>query len=176
MNLTLKTLSLPLVAVLALAACDDPPPPKTANDIAPPPPAPAAPAPVESSDGDGASGVGVDERIAKMCDLPNAYFNFDSAAVSTDARAVLDKIVSCFKDGAGKDKNLNVVGHADPRGETEDNFALGQRRAGSVAGYLTKAGLPESRIETSSRGELEASGSDTETWAKDRKVEILLAD
>ena len=120
--------------------------------------------------------VNIDERIRKMCNLPEARFDFDSASVGVGAKQTLDALVTCFKDGPGKGHNLRLVGHADPRGETQYNFALGQRRAGSVAGYLTRAGLADSRIETSSRGELEASGTDAAGWAQDRRVEILLAD
>lgn len=175
MNRNLTMSSMTLAALLVVGCGSDPKPePNVGNG-------PMGPAPVDTqanaNDGNSdAEGVGVDDRIAKMCDLTTSYFDFDSANVSSEARGVLDQIASCFKDGAGKDQNLNIVGHADPRGETEYNFALGQRRAGAVAGYLTKAGLAETRIETSSRGELEASGSDTQSWAKDRKVEILLAD
>ena len=54
--------------------------------------------------------------------------------------------------------------------------ALGQKRAGAVAGYLSKQGLAEERIATSSRGELEATGEDQSGWARDRRVEIFLAE
>jgi peptidoglycan-associated lipoprotein len=179
MNRSLMISLMAMATALAVGCGSDPKPePNTANDSMVPQPAATG----NGSDkvaGDSskkADGVGVDDRIAKLCDLTVSYFDFDSASVSGEARGVLDKIAACFKDGAGKGKNLNVVGHADPRGETEYNFALGQRRAGSVAGFLTNAGLPESRIETSSRGELEASGGDTQGWSKDRKVEIWLAD
>jgi peptidoglycan-associated lipoprotein len=169
-----------LIAVFVMACGSDPaPPPDTAGDVAPPP-APTT----KNADNDGAgnadsdtsSGVGIDPRILKMCDLPEARFNFDSASVSGSARALLDAIAKCFTDGPGKGKGLNIVGHADPRGETEYNFALGQQRAGAIAGYLSKAGLSEGRIETSSRGELEATGSDDKGWSRDRRVEILLRD
>ncbi len=164
-------------AACLLAGCDDPvPEPKTPDDVPMPAPAPT------DADGEGnvksesSAPVGVDDRIAKMCDLPEARFDFDSASVSPSAKAVLDAIVTCFTTGPGKGHNMNIVGHADPRGETEYNFALGQQRAGSVASYLTKAGLGENRVETSSRGELEATGTEESGWARDRKVEILLAD
>ena len=65
---------------------------------------------------------------------------------------------------------------ADPRGETEYNFALGQKRAGNVAGFLAKKGLEQARMATSSKGELEASGVDEDGWSRDRKVDILLAE
>jgi peptidoglycan-associated lipoprotein len=117
----------------------------------------------------------VDDRVAKMCDLPEARFDFDSAIIGGDGRRVLEAIAKCFVSGPGKGKNLNVVGHADPRGEEEYNFALGQRRDGSVAALLKKSGLGEDRVSTTSRGELDATGQDEAGWSRDRRVEILLA-
>lgn len=122
------------------------------------------------------SPVSVDDAITKMCNLPTPRFNFDSANVSGDARDTLKAIADCFTDGPGKDKGLRIVGHADPRGETVYNFALGQKRAGSVAAFLSKEGVSKGRIATSSRGELEASGSDEDGWSRDRRVEIFLAE
>jgi peptidoglycan-associated lipoprotein len=120
--------------------------------------------------------VGIDDRIVKMCNLPEAHFDFDSAAVSEAAKNMLEKLADCFLNGAGKGKNMRIVGHADPRGETEYNFALGQRRAGSVAQYLGNKGLGEDRIATSSRGELDATGTEESGFSRDRKVEIVLAE
>jgi peptidoglycan-associated lipoprotein len=124
----------------------------------------------------GKAGIVIDDRIASLCDIPTAHFDFDSSALSPQARAALDALASCFIDGPAKGKGMRMVGHADPRGTEEYNFGLGQRRAGSVATYITNRGLAESAIETSSRGELDAKGSDEDTWARDRKVEIFLAD
>ena len=129
------------------------------------------------ADGTGSGdGVGVDEKIVNMCQLPSSHFDFDSANVSGGARSALDAIATCFTDGPAKGKGLRIVGHADSRGEIEYNFALGQRRAGAVAQYIGRAGVDDSRIATSSRGETEASGSGPDSWAKDRKVQIYLAD
>jgi len=168
-----------LAGTLAWGCSADPkPPPAT-----PPAPATAEPEieePAEARDepdaSDETSGVQVDERIAKMCNLPEARFDFDSSNLSAGARSVLDALASCFKDGAGKDQSMRIVGHADSRGETVYNFALGQKRAGAVAGYLSSVGLGEDRIATSSRGELEATGHDDSGWARDRRVEIFLAE
>ena len=166
-----------LVGLFALGCGSDPaPPPETSSDAANANATATATKTSQDGDGEGAMGVGVDDKIAKMCSLPEARFDFDSASVSASAKSVLDAIASCFTTGPGKDKGMNIVGHADPRGPTTYNFGLGQQRAGSVAKYLTTAGVSESRIETSSRGELEASGSNEPSWAKDRKVEILLAE
>jgi peptidoglycan-associated lipoprotein len=170
------------LAVVTTAGCDDEKKKtKTADDV-----------PTESTNnvapntGDGAddddgksetkSPVNIDERVTKMCDLKEPKFNFDSASLSSQARGILDAIAKCFESGPGKGHNLAIVGHTDPRGEPEYNFGLGQKRAGAVSSYLTNAGLGADRIESSSRGELDATGEDAAGWAKDRRVDILLAD
>ncbi|MCX4244081.1 OmpA family protein [Paraliomyxa miuraensis] len=119
--------------------------------------------------------VGVDDEIAKLCDLPTARFAFDSSKLSKDAKNVLDQLASCFTTGPAKDQSMRLVGHADPRGDDDYNMGLGQRRAGSVSTYLAKRGLPDGRMETSSRGELDAVGTSESSWAKDRRVDIELA-
>jgi len=94
-----------------------------------------------------------------------------------DAAAALDALAACFSEGgAAAGEGMRLVGHADPRGTEEYNMALGQRRAGSVAGYLSGKGLGDDKLETSSRGEMDATGTDEATWAEDRKVMIFLAE
>ena len=181
------SLSWLLAGCMLLCGCSSDP--ETGPKVAPQPTATASATSKPDTDGDGdasakkpsevpdsLSRVGVDDRIKQMCNLPEARFDFDSASVGASAKNMLDKLAECFISGAGKGKNMRIVGHADQRGETEYNFALGQRRAGAVAGYLLKNGLAEERVATSSRGELEASGTDKEGWARDRRVEILLAE
>jgi peptidoglycan-associated lipoprotein len=124
---------------------------------------------------EGESDVHVDDEIAELCDMPTPNFKFDSAKVGSGARAALDALAECFISGPAKGKELRLVGHADPRGDEEYNFALGQRRAAHVEGYLEKKGLPSNRIETSSRGELDAVGADESGWVQDRRVDIKLA-
>ncbi|MEX1362758.1 MAG: OmpA family protein [Nannocystaceae bacterium] len=124
----------------------------------------------------GQGDVSIDPELAKMCDLPEADFSFDSAKLSPEAKTALDALAACFVDGPAKDRRMTLVGHADPRGDEEYNLGLGQRRAGSVATYLGQKGLADERLETSSRGELDATGTDEASWARDRRVDIGLAD
>jgi peptidoglycan-associated lipoprotein len=150
---------------------------KQAADTATPASEPTVAQPVEDFDTEeNTSAIVIDPRIAELCDIPTAHFDFDSAALSDSATQALDALASCFIDGPAKGKAMSMVGHADPRGPEEYNLTLGQRRAGSVAGYITQRGLSESMVETSSRGELDAKGTDEASWALDRKVEIFLAD
>lgn len=160
-----------LCATTLVGACKKAEEP-TNTPVASEPASPDAAATEETAD---QAGVVVDDAVAKLCDLPEARFDFDSAKLSKSATSVLDALATCFISGPAKDKNMQLVGHADPRGAEDYNMGLGQRRAGTVSKYLTKKGLGEDRMETSSRGELDATGSDDTGWAKDRRVDILLA-
>lgn len=163
---------------LLASACSKEPEKK----LAAPPPAPAEePAtPTEQNEFPGKdpnrAAVTIDPKILELCNIPTPQFDFDSSALKPQAKEALDALTACFKDGPAKDRNLSFVGHADPRGTDEYNMALGQRRAASVSGYLENGGIASSRMETSSRGELDAVGTDEESWAKDRKVEIFMAE
>lgn len=124
-----------------------------------------------------AGSVHIEDRIVKACgDIPRARFAFDSSDLEPEATKALEALARCFTTGPLAGKGMKLVGHADPRGETEYNFGLGQKRAGNVADFLGKKGLEKSRVETSSRGEIEAIGVDEEGWAQDRKVDVYLAD
>ncbi|HWB75505.1 MAG TPA: OmpA family protein [Nannocystaceae bacterium] len=125
---------------------------------------------------DEVAAVRVDDRIAKLCNMPTANFAFDSSKLGKPAKRALGMLADCFIDGPAKGEGMQIVGHADPRGEDDYNLALGQRRADAVADYLSHQGLEARRVATTSRGELDAVGSDESGWADDRRVDILLAD
>ncbi len=116
----------------------------------------------------------VNPEIAKLCALPEAHFPFDSSEITGDAKAALDKLADCFTQGALAGRNMKIIGHADPRGTQEYNIGLGQRRASAVADYLKQRGMATGQMETASMGEIEATGTNEQGWANDRKVEILL--
>jgi peptidoglycan-associated lipoprotein len=103
-----------------------------------------------------------------------AYFAYDSADVRDRFRDAVSSIADCMKNGALKGRKLMLVGHADPRGEPDYNLSLGGRRADSVRQAIGAFGAPQGSMDVSSRGEVDARGSDTESWAKDRRVDIKL--
>jgi outer membrane protein OmpA-like peptidoglycan-associated protein len=51
---------------------------------------------------------------------------------------------------------------------------LGQKRADNVKGAIVSAGMTPSKALTTSRGELDSTGSDEASWSKDRRVDIVL--
>jgi outer membrane protein OmpA-like peptidoglycan-associated protein len=54
-------------------------------------------------------------------------------------------------------------------------MALGQSRADGVEGYLGKRGLAQAKVETTSRGAIDATGTHEAGWVHDRRVDVMLA-
>lgn len=168
------------VALLAAACGSDPPPPAQFLPDAPAPPPPPVPpaAPNPKPDDDPTKGnIAISDEIRQLCKISDAeaFFAFDSANVRPQDRVVLKKLADCFATGPLKGRRMRLVGHADPRGDEEYNRVLGQRRADNVKKAISNEGLSASQVETVSRGEDEASGTDETGWAKDRRVDIVLA-
>lgn len=126
--------------------------------------------------------IAVSEDIARACSLSfdnidkAPKFEFDKAELLPADHEVLGKIGQCVLDGPLKGRTIRLVGRADPRGTQEYNMALGARRANAVAAFLGQFGLDSSRLMETSRGELDAIGSDEATWQIDRRVDIVLVE
>jgi peptidoglycan-associated lipoprotein len=173
------TYTLAAAALLVAGCASTPkPPPSTASagsDVAVTIKAPAATAREDVSTPTSGS-VHIEARILSACgDIPAAHFAFDSSKIDGDADASLGALARCFTSGPLSGQGMQLVGRADPRGEAEYNLGLGQRRAGAVAMFEEKHGVQTSQIETTSRGAFDATGTDEEGWARDRRVDVLLA-
>jgi len=167
-----------LLAAVPLAACGgDRPPvktPDTAGSAAPtsatnrlPPNAPDSPQ---------ASAVHISDEIVKACGIaaPDAYFAFDSSNLRPDDVHVLEQLTTCFSTGPLKGRTMKLVGHADPRGGSDYNMTLGQSRADAVKDYIVQHGMDKAKTDSSSRGAMDATGTDEPSWARDRRVDIML--
>lgn len=166
------------MAALACGADPQPPPAAPVQAEAPPPPEPPPPPPLEKpGDDPRQSTINVSDEIRVACGITDAEakFAFDSAKVRAGDQPVLNKLVQCFTTGKLAGRKMRLVGHADPRGEAEYNMVLGGKRADNVKSYLAAQGLPERQSETTSRGEMDATGTDEATWAEDRRVDVILA-
>jgi peptidoglycan-associated lipoprotein len=171
--------ALTALAVAPIVACGGDKPPVKAPDTA----GSAAPAsttasrlPEKAPDSPTASAVRISDEIVKACGIsaPDAYFAFDSANVRQDDARVLDQVATCFSTGPLKGRTLKFVGHADPRGGSDYNMTLGQSRADSVAKYVVGKGLDKAKTESTSRGAMDATGDNEPTWARDRRVDVML--
>jgi peptidoglycan-associated lipoprotein len=173
----LRTAAPAAFAASVLLACGGAPPtPKTPDNAPPPAAAPTSRLPDKAPDSPTASAVRISDEIVKACGInePDAYFAFDSANIRAEDSKVLQQVIVCFTTGPLKGRTLKLVGHADPRGDSDYNMTLGQSRADSVAGYMRSKGMDKSKTESTSRGAMDATGSDDPSWARDRRVDLML--
>jgi peptidoglycan-associated lipoprotein len=102
-------------------------------------------------------------------------FDYDKEELHPEDRQVLDQLATCLMSGALKGRSVSLIGRADPRGTEEYNLGLGSRRAASVGGYLERLGVGKPQLAVTTRGALDATGTDEAGWQKDRRVDIQLA-
>jgi peptidoglycan-associated lipoprotein len=113
------------------------------------------------------------KEFKKDDNLQIAYFGYDDAVLTGDARAILAKDADWLRKNPGVE--IIIEGHCDERGTVEYNLALGDRRAKAARSYLMKLGVKGGRIATISYGEEKPAdlGHDEDAWAKNRRAELL---
>lgn len=170
------------VVALLLVACSHA---KETRAVAPVPASTAAPAagaanmqhaPANPPNTPTASNVVIAEEVRRACNIPDedAYFEFDSSRLTTVDQGALDQVSVCFTRGPMAGRRLRLVGHADPRGTSEYNMTLGQSRADAVGIYLDVRGMDKGKTQSTSRGAMDAQGTDESSWQRDRRVDVVL--
>lgn len=176
-----------LVTALWFAACGQDPPP---------PPAPTGPteeelaqrradsiAEAERQDSiaraEAAARAAEEERMrgiaaARETLREMVFFEYDQSRLTPEAELKLRNKVEVLR--ASPAVRIRIEGHADERGSTEYNLALGSRRAESVREYLVGFGLDPNRFEVTSYGEERplVNASNEEAWARNRRAEFVI--
>lgn len=105
--------------------------------------------------------------------LQPVFFEYDSSAIRAGERAKLQEAQRYLNENP--QHRILFEGHCDWRGTADYNLGLGDRRAGSARQYLESLGVPSTRIETLSKGDLDAvENSSEDQMSKDRRVEIVV--
>ncbi|WP_091535629.1 peptidoglycan-associated lipoprotein Pal [Fontimonas thermophila] len=101
------------------------------------------------------------------------YFAFDSDEISADAQQTIEAWARYLS--ANSAVHVRLEGHADERGTTEYNQALGERRANAVRRALINLGVPAGQLSVVSYGETRPAvqGHDESAWSKNRRVEFV---
>ena len=128
------------------------------------------------------TGLSVSNEISRACGIPARAngkklapsFEYDSAALAEEDRALLAEVAKCLTEGALKGRAVSLVGRADPRGEPEYNMTLGGSRADSVRRYMVDLGVGRDKLSATSRGAMDATGKDEAGWIEDRRVDVEL--
>jgi peptidoglycan-associated lipoprotein len=112
------------------------------------------------------------ESVGLSKALEQIYFDFDSSALSDDARKSLAKNADILKKNASVD--LLIEGNCDERGSDQYNIALGEKRAKAAMKYLVAMGIPERKLSVISYGEEKpaVTGHDENAWHQNRRDEF----
>ena len=107
------------------------------------------------------------------CALSRVTFDYDRSELTRGAQQSLESNAECIQKKGFR--TVRVEGHADERGSTEYNLALGQRRADSVKKYLVNLGVDASVLRTITYGEEKPlkTGSGEINWAENRRAELV---
>jgi peptidoglycan-associated lipoprotein len=128
----------------------------------------------------GSPHVGVSDDLVAKCKLRFANleqapkFGFNDSDLLPSDRDVLQQVADCLTRGPLQGKSVQLIGRTDPRGTDEYNLGLGSKRAYSVKTYLERLGVPSARLSPTTKGEVDASGSDETSWQRDRRVDLQL--
>jgi len=118
----------------------------------------------------------LNERLARLSD---ALFDYDKATIRSDATNALKGDVAVIRDILANypRQKLVVEGHADERGSSEYNLALGDKRAASAEDFLEMLGIPSAQLTIISYGKDRpvCNQQSEDCWQKNRRVHITAA-
>ena len=166
-------------AVLLLAGCSKKPTRPIVSDTNPMGNSGLTQAPVDTTlDPNSGLSVRTDEWIGDLNRTALAantvYFDFDQFAIKASEREKLKAAKEYLDKNPGQ--HLVLEGHCDWRGTAEYNLSLGDRRASAVKKYLLSIGITADKLETLSKGSLEAAkNADDAAAAKDRRVDLVVS-
>lgn len=123
--------------------------------------------------------LNVGPALRGACNIDDATrapkFDFDKANLSSNDRDIASRVAACMSTGPLAGRSIWLVGRTDPRGAATHNVDLGAERAMSFKSYLVGLGIDPTRILDTSRGAMDARGTNEETWRVDCRVDIELA-
>jgi OOP family OmpA-OmpF porin len=110
--------------------------------------------------------------VARRIVLRGVNFAFDSAALTPEAEVILQAAVEALNESPGV--RVEVGGHTDSTGPEAYNLGLSERRAGSVADYLSANGIDASRLTVVGFGEANpvADNGTRDGRAQNRRTEL----
>lgn len=117
------------------------------------------------------------ERVGEgiVVEFNNAVlFGYDQSSLSDKAKSTLDDLIGILNKYP--DTNLEIQGHTDNTGTEQYNQGLSERRAGSVANYLSSHNVAYARLKTVGFGESYPKYDNTTEAGRsqNRRVEFLI--
>lgn len=100
-------------------------------------------------------------------------FDFDSATLSAQGRALLDKLSEALVSERLAASRFRIEGHTDAAGSPAYNKSLSQRRAQAVVAYLTRQGVAAERLQAVGMGFEALLLQEQPLAAENRRVRIV---
>lgn len=116
----------------------------------------------------------IDEETLKVNVSSEVSFDVNQASIKSNFRDSLNKVANVVSE---YDKTaIHVIGHTDSTGSTSYNQQLSEKRADSVARYLSQNGVKRDRMRMAGSGEDRpvADNSSSAGRSENRRVEIYL--
>jgi len=116
-------------------------------------------------------------RALDRMEFPSAaLFDRDSAELSEEGKALLDRNIQTGRDMFSRANAIIIVGHTDDKWEADYNMKLSKERAASVRDYLISKGADSTKMVTTGMGETMPIASNTtrEGRAANRRVQVLV--
>jgi peptidoglycan-associated lipoprotein len=116
----------------------------------------------------------VNDELRRRGFSPDIYFDYDESTLSDDTRQKLSRNADLLK--SQPQFSVTIEGHADARGTSEYNLALGERRANAVRDYLSSLGVAATRMRTISYGkERPVCTEEVEScWSQNRRAHMII--
>jgi peptidoglycan-associated lipoprotein len=111
--------------------------------------------------------------------VKSVFFGLDKADLTENEQDKLRRAAEWLLKPENRSIVFRIEGMCDPRGTSEYNLGLGDRRAQAAKNFLVSLGVEESRIETVSYGLEKAQGTSegssdfAPSWANDRRAEFI---
>jgi outer membrane protein OmpA-like peptidoglycan-associated protein len=107
--------------------------------------------------------------------LPNLYFEFDDAGLTSEAREKVTDLASVLNNRRVNHRSVAVEGHTDSQGDPAYNQSLSLRRAEGVSETLVFSQVAPDRIIVKGYGERfpVASNATPTSRIENRRVEVL---
>lgn len=113
-------------------------------------------------------------RILTLNETAGANFGFDKDDLTNNAKQQLSMFATSVKNSNIKPSDVSVIGYTDSIGSENYNQNLSERRANSVANYLSTQGVDRRLMNVSGKGELQPVATNTtkEGRAQNRRVDV----
>lgn len=114
--------------------------------------------------------------FARIFTLDNVYFDVNKWDIKPECTYALDNLYNTLK--LNPNMKIEIAGHTDSDGDSQDNLILSQHRAEAVMNYLIKMGLDPERIQAKGYGEFKplVPNDSVANKAKNRRTEVRVLD